>query len=62
MVFSLYDDNIFRFFREFNLSSIENLKFSFKSWTSQRNVYFSLMWSHVTKHISKAGKVDQVQG
>ena len=31
--------------------SIENFKFYFKSWTLQR-------MSHMTKHVSKAGKVD----
>ena len=51
MVFSVYDDNIFPFFREFNVYSIENCKFYLKSWTLQR---MSLM----TKHVSKAGKVD----
>ena len=30
---------------------IENFKFSFKPWTLQR-------MSHMTKHISKAGKVE----
>ena len=31
--------------------SIENFKFYFKPWTLQR-------MSHMTKHVSKAGKVD----
>ena len=48
---SVYDDNILPFFREFNVFSIENFKFYFKSWTLQR-------MSHMTKHVSKAGKVD----
>ena len=48
---SVYDDNILQFFREFNVFSIENFKFYFKSWTLQR-------MSHMTKHVSKAGKVD----
>ena len=39
------------FFREFNVFSIENFKFCFKSWTLQR-------MSRMTKHVSKAGKVD----
>ena len=47
---SVYDDNILPFFREFNVFSIENFKFYFKSWTLQR-------MSHMTKHVSKAGKV-----
>ena len=43
----------------FNVFSIENFTFSFKSWTYvTRNVYFSLMWSRVTKYASKAGKVN----
>ena len=62
MVFSVYDDNIFRFFHEFNLSSIRELKVFFQILNITKNVYFSLMWSHVTKHISKAGKVDRVKG
>ena len=36
MVFSVHDDNIFRFFREVNVFSIENFKFCFKSWTLHR--------------------------
>ena len=40
-VFSLYDDNIFPFFREFNVFSIKNY---FKSWTLQMSL--------VTKHVS----------
>ena len=48
---SVYDDNILPFFREFKVFSIENFKFYFKSWTLQR-------MSHMTKHVSKAGKVD----
>ena len=48
---SVYDDNILPFFREFNVFSIENFKFYFKSWTLQR-------MSHMTKHVGKAGKVD----
>ena len=54
-LFSVYDDNIFLcffFFREFNVFSIENFKFYFKSWTLQR-------MPRMTKHVSKAGKVDQ---
>ena len=51
MVFSACDDNIFSFFREFNVFSIENFKFYFKSWTLQR-------MSRMTKHVNKAGKVD----
>ena len=42
---------IFPCFPEFNVFSIENFKFYFKSWTLQR-------MSRVTKHVSKAGKVD----
>ena len=45
-------NNIFPFiFREFNVFSIENFKFYFKSWTLRRI-------SRMTKHVSKAGKVD----
>ena len=50
-VFSVYDDNIFPFFREINVFSIENVKFYFKFWTLQR-------MSRMTKDVSKAGKVD----
>ena len=53
MRYFLYTMIIFsRFFREFNLFSIENSKFYFKSWTLQR-------MSRMTKHVSKAGKVHQ---
>ena len=51
MVFSVHDDNIFPFFREFNVFSIEKFKFYFKSWTLQR-------MSRMTVQVSKAGKVD----
>ena len=51
MVFSVHDDNIFRFFREVNVFFIENFKFCFKSWTLHR-------MSRMRKHVSKAGKVD----
>ena len=51
-VFSVYDDNIcFLFFREINVFFTENFKFYFKFWTLQR-------MSRMTKHVSKAGKVD----
>ena len=36
MVFSVYHDNTFPFFREFNVCSVENFKLYFKSWTLQR--------------------------
>ena len=49
MVFSVYDNNIFPFFREFNVISFEKFKFYFKSWTLQR-------MSRMAKHVSKAGK------
>ena len=39
------------FFPEFHVVSIEIFKFYFKSWMLQR-------MSRMTKHISKAGKVD----
>ena len=39
------------FFREFNVLSIENFKFYFKTWTLQR-------MSGMTQHVSKAGKVN----
>ena len=42
---------MFPFFHEFNVFSIENFKFYFTSWTLQR-------MSRLTKHVSKAGKVD----
>ena len=48
MVFSVHDDNIFPFFREFNVISIEKFKFYFKSWTLQR-------MSRMTVQVSKAG-------
>ena len=35
---SVYDDNIFPFFREFHVLSIENFKIIFKSWTFTKNV------------------------
>ena len=44
-------NNIFPFFREFNVFSIENFKFYFKSWTLQR-------MSRMKKHVIKTGKVD----
>ena len=47
----MHDDNIFLFFREFNVFPIENLTFYFKSWTMQR-------MPCMTKHDSKVGKVD----
>ena len=40
-----------RFFRNFNVFSIENFKFYLKSWTLQG-------MSRMTKLVSKAGKVD----
>ena len=45
------DDVIFLFFRKFNVFSIVNSKFYLNSWTLQR-------MSRMTKHVSKAGKVD----
>ena len=48
---SAYDDNIFPFFREFNVISIENFKFYFKYWTLPRML-------GMTKQVSKAGKVE----
>ena len=50
-VFSVYVDNIFLFFREFNVFSKRSSKFFFKSQTLQR-------MSRMIKHVSKAGKVD----
>ena len=50
-MFSVYDDDIFLFFRDFNVSSIENFKFYLNSWTLQS-------MSRTAKHVSKAGKVD----
>ena len=47
----MHDDNIFLFFREFNVFPIENFTFYFKSWTMQR-------MPCMTKHDSKVGKVD----
>ena len=41
----------FFFFREFNLLFTEKFKSYFRSWTLQR-------MSRMTKHVSKAGKVD----
>ena len=49
-LFSVYD-NIFPFFREFNVFSIENFKIISNLGPLQR-------MSRMTKHVSKAGKVD----
>ena len=49
-LFSVYDD-IFPFFREFNVFSIENFKIISNLGLLQR-------MSRMTKHVSKAGKVD----
>ena len=49
-LFSVYD-NIFPFFREFNVFSIENFKIISNLGLLQR-------MSRMTKHVSKAGKVD----
>ena len=51
MLFSVYDDNIFSFIREFNVFSVENFKIISNLGPSQR-------MSRMMKHISKAGKVD----
>ena len=50
-LFSVYDDTIFPFFCEFNVFSIENLKIILNFGPLQR-------MSRMTKHVSKAGKVD----
>ena len=50
-LFSVYDDNIFPFFREFNVLSIENFKIISNFRLLQR-------MSRMTKHVIKAGKVD----
>ena len=50
-MFSL-DDSIFPLFREFNVFSIENFKFISNCGPLQR-------MSRMTKHVSKACKVDQ---
>ena len=50
MLFSVYDDNIFLFFREFNVFSIENFKIMSNLGPLQR-------MSRMTKQVSKAGKV-----
>ena len=54
-MFSVYGDNIFPFCRELNVFSVENFKFYVKGWTLQT-------MSRMTKHDSKAGKVDRVIG
>ena len=51
MLFSVYDDNIFSFIREFNMFSMENFKIISNLGPLQR-------MSRMTKHVSKAGKVD----
>ena len=51
MLFSVYDDNIFSFIREFNVFSKENFKIISNLGPLQR-------MSRMMKHISKAGKVD----
>ena len=51
-LFSVYDDNnYFPFFREFNMFSSENFKIISNLRLLQR-------MSRMTKHVSKAGKVD----
>ena len=51
-LFSVYDDNIFPFIREFNVFSREELQDYLKFWTVTKNV-------RTTKHVSKA-EVDPV--
>ena len=50
-LFSVYDENIFPFFHEINVFSIENFEIISNFEPLQR-------MSRMTKHISKAGKVD----
>ena len=50
-LFSVYDDNIFPFFRGFNVFSIENFKIISNLGPLQR-------MSRMTKHVCTAGKVD----
>ena len=52
-LFSVYDDNIFPFFREFNVFSRENFKIISNFGPLQK-------MPRTTKHVSKAGKVDPV--
>ena len=51
-LFSVHDDNIFRFFREFNVFSIENFRINISNLRPLQRM------SPMTKHVSKAGKVD----
>ena len=50
-LYSVYDDNIFPFFREFNVFSLKNFKIISNFGPFQRI-------SRMMKHVSKAGKVD----
>ena len=49
------------FFREFNLLFHRELQVFFQILNVTKNVYFCLMWSCVTKNVSKAGKGDPVE-
>ena len=49
---SVYDDNIFPFFREFNVFSIENFRINISNLRPLQRM------ARMTKHVSKAGKVD----
>ena len=46
----MYDDNIFPFYWEFNVFSIENFKFSFKSWTLQSLQYRRILGGRKLVH------------
>ena len=50
-LFTVYDDNIFPFFHEFYLFSIQNFRIFLNLGSLQR-------MSHMTEHVSEAGKVD----